>query len=110
MTGIKIDTAKGLLDRVTFIVTIEAAAWIATYFSDAGEEIASEVIERMGQGNESRRMNGLPPRKKTTAEDARSIFRWAMIHYTMDQIIYCFRCAPSTLLMDLRPGSSVIIE
>lgn len=65
MTGFTINTAKVPLNRLTYIVTTEAAAWIAIYFYGSGEEMASRVIERMGEGNESRWINGLSPRNMT---------------------------------------------
>ena len=66
---IKLNTAKTFLQNDSIQVSTEASARLAFYLNDLADHIARQAIDQLFEENEARRIQGLPPRHRLTAQD-----------------------------------------
>jgi len=69
--NLKLNAMRRYLAREDLQVSTEAAAYLALMLDEKATELAKKAIALLEEENESRTIQGLPPRVRLTAEDVK---------------------------------------
>ncbi len=75
--SIKVETAKGYLVNGEFMVSTEAAAFLAFHLDSYAEDLATRAHDILRAENEARNIQGISPRSRLNAEDIRGAIKAA---------------------------------